>query len=98
MKENTAYRWMQASIRAYDEGVNVHRVEGDSYVATSTHAPGESYLVTNWWCSCKAARMGDPVCKHRAALHKVTGFNPNTDDHHTYLAAVQTTDEQRWEN
>lgn len=74
MKENTIGRWEEALGRARHEGLRVREL-GDlahpTFLVDSGSCEGKVYEVTEFgWCSCEAAKHGDPVCKHRALLHE----------------------------
>lgn len=74
MRENTRGRWAEAFRRGEDEGLRVREISELSetrYVVDSATIDGKVYEVTQYgWCSCEAAKHGDPVCKHRAMLHQ----------------------------
>ena len=77
MKENTVWRWEEALRRARSEGLRI-RTTSDAVhpviLVDSASCEGRVYEVTRYgWCSCEAAKHGDPVCKHRALLHEYLG-------------------------
>lgn len=73
-RPNTVQRWKTALRRAHAEGVEVRQLAGcGMWIATSASDPATAYEVTPWGCECHAGQFGDPVCKHRAALHEELG-------------------------
>lgn len=74
MKENTRERWADAYRRGLSEGLKVRTIsdlDEERYVVDSASIDDKVYEVTQYgWCSCEAAKHGDPVCKHRAVLHQ----------------------------
>jgi hypothetical protein len=92
MRENTFSRWYDAQNRAYDERVVIREAQfpdGIRYFATSGTCRGVVYEVTPYWCSCKAAKNGDPVCKHRAELYSHLNRPYPTEPNAVDLVKVQ---------
>lgn len=80
-RANTTVRWQTALRRAQAEGVQVRQLAGSGmWIATSATDTETAYEVTPWGCECHAGQFGDPVCKHRAALHQVLGRLTVEDD------------------
>jgi len=57
----TVERWAKAAERAADAGVQVRRVSGVGFVASSGSDPETGYVLTLTECQCAAAVNGDPV-------------------------------------
>lgn len=87
LRSNTPARWQAALKRALDKSISVRQLSGcGAWVATSGSDAATAYLVTEAGCECVAARHGDPVCCHRAALaHKLGRLSLDTE--HTPPAA-----------
>lgn len=67
-------RWELALARAH-LGVELFRTS-DGFYASSQRDPGTVYEVTATTCGCEAARNGDPVCSHRAAVRSALWVEP----------------------
>jgi len=73
------------------------------WTATSSTDAGTAYEVTPWACECHAGQVGDPVCKHRAALRERLGRlllddepEPPSPAAPAAPAICPTCDGQRW--
>ena len=78
-RQVTPERWQAALRRAYDDSLDLFRVnDTGEWFATSaserTLSGGTVYRVSRDACSCPAGAAGDPVCKHRALLLAELGY------------------------
>ncbi len=67
-------RWQAALQRAFESGLEVFTVAGTGqHVVTSATRLDLVYICDGVQCGCEAARRGDSVCTHRAAVQYVRG-------------------------
>lgn len=73
---DTPERWAHALDHALHAGVEIYVTpSGERFASTGSHLD-VIYQVTEGTCECSAAKAGDPICCHRAALRSVLDTLP----------------------